>query len=119
MLMQPTVLTLSKRTADLCAVQALLYSAGMQMVTATNLAAARSVLNGIPVKAVIVCHDSWSEEEREAIISELTASYPKLRVILRCPGCTGCDEAAGHPGVLRERLPVTQLISTLSSPEKP
>lgn len=100
MLSSHKVLTVTKRTASLCGLQTLLYSSGFEMVTATNMIGARSVLNAMPLRAVIICRHSWSDAEREALTRELAASYPAISVVLHCPGCTGCDEAAGRAGVL-------------------
>ncbi len=111
----PNVLAITKRPAQLCATQALLYGAGLTLVTATNLHAARSVIVAKSVTAVIVCKDSWSDAERDVIAAELRRLRPQLAVIMRCPGCTGCDEAAGRPGMMRDERPVLQLIAAARS----
>ena len=110
------VLVLTKRLQDMCATQTLLYSAGFQMVTATNLDAARSVLRSVPVQAIIVCRWSWGKGERERILSELSGIRPEAALLVRCPGCTGCDDAAPGPGHLLDQVPLTELISVLSAP---
>lgn len=112
------VLAITKRTADLCGTQALLYGAGFELVTATSMTAARSVIKAMRVKGVIVCYHSWSEQEREGIVAELASDHPDLTVIMRCLGCTGCDEAAHKPGTLCDTLPLTQLISAIALPKK-
>ncbi len=111
----PNVLAITRRPAQLCATQALLYGAGFILVTATNLQAACSVIVAKQVTAVIVCMDSWSAEERDVIAFELHRLRPQLAVIMRCPGCTGCDEAAGIPGVMRDERPLLQLIAAVKS----
>lgn len=118
MFKQAKVLAITKRTAELCATQSLLYAAGLQLVTATNINAACSVINGMRVRAVIVCRNSWSEEERQSIVSQLAALCPELPVLMHCPGCTGCDEAAGRAGRLSDALPLTQLLSAIASTTK-
>ena len=108
---RPKVLAITKRTADLCATQALLYSAGLDLVAATNIAAAKALIRSLPVRGVIICYHSWTEAERQQIAAEmLEAKLP----LIHCPGCTGCDEACGKPGILNDMLPLTQLIMQLS-----
>ena len=108
---RPTVLAITKRTAELCGTQSLLYAAGLDLVTATNMMAARSVINAIRVRGVIVCRGSWSDDERDGIVSELATNYPEITVTIRCPGCTGCDEATHTPGSLSDTLPLEQLMA--------
>jgi hypothetical protein len=115
----PRVLAITKRTAQLCGTQALLYGAGFELVTATSLAVARSLIGALRVKAVIVCLHSWTEEERESIAAELAAKHPEVSVVMRCPGCTGCDEANHTPGTLCDSLPLTQLITAMMPAAKP
>ena len=115
----PTVLAITKRTAELCGTQPLLYEAGFALVTATSMDVARSVIKAIAVKAVIVCRGSWSEEERESIISELAADHPEVTIIVRCPGCTGCDEASHTPGTLSDTQVLTKLLSVKTASTKP
>jgi hypothetical protein len=107
------VLVITKRTAELCGTQSLLYAAGFELVTATSMSVARSVMKAIKLKGVIVCKGSWTEEERDGIVSDLTANHPEVTVIMRCPGCTGCDEATRTPGTLSDTLPLTQLITAI------
>jgi len=110
----PKVLAITKRTADLCVTQATLYAAGFELVTATNLMAARVLLRSLPIHGVIVCMHSWSESERDSIFGELKAlELP----IMKCPGCTGCDELRHKVGTLDNMLPLTTLISKLSRTE--
>ena len=109
------VLAITKRTAELCGTQALLYGAGFELVAATNMAIARSVIKALRIKGVIVCLDSWSKEERDSIAADLAANHPEVTVVMRCPGCTGCEEAAKIPGTLSDTLPLTQLITSMSS----
>ena len=87
----PKVLAITKRTAELCGTQSLLYRAGLDLVAATSLGVARVVINSIPVRGVILCLDSWTVEERKAILTELATNHPDIEVIVRCLGCTGCD----------------------------
>jgi hypothetical protein len=110
------VLAISKRLADLCGTQSLLYSAGLELVTTTNIRAARSTIHALGIRAVVVCRNSWSEAERESMISELQALRPELTVIMRCPGCTGCDEAASGAGCMLDQAPLTRLIAALNPP---
>lgn len=103
------VLAISKRTANLCATQSLLYAAGYKLVVATNMEAARSMIRSLQIKAVIVCRDSWSIEEVQEIASELI-NVIEVPVLMHCPGCYGCDEVAGKPGTLKDVAPLTNLI---------
>ncbi len=105
------VLAISKRTMELCAAQTQVYAAGFEMITATSLAAAHAVLNSFSIEAVIVCRHSWSDEERGRIETELAALHPKLPVVMRCPGCTGCDDR--RAGTLSDPGPVTSLIDKI------
>ncbi len=111
--MRPTVLAITKRPAELCATQALLYGAGFDLVTATNMAAARSVVKGMAIEAVMVCKHSWASDERDRIVSELARLDSAIDVMIRCPGCTGCDEAAGKPGKLDDERPLVQLMAAV------
>lgn len=103
------VLAITKRTAELCGTQSILHSAGFEWVTAT-----RCVIKARAVKGVIVCLHSWSEEERESIASEVSTNHPEVTIIVRCPGCTGCDEASCTPGALGDTQRFTNLIASKS-----
>lgn len=104
------VLAVTKRTANLCATQAWLYSAGLELITATNLAAARALVRTLPVRGIIVCYHSWTESERESLLSELQeAKLPTMR----CPGCAGCDETCGKAGIVNDVTPLSRLLSQL------
>lgn len=111
---QHKVLAITKRTADLCGTQSLLYMAGFDLVTATSIAAAQSVIKALRVKGVIVCRHSWSDQERDSIVADLADNYPEVEVVVRCPGCTGCDEATHTPGILSNTLALTQLMMAIS-----
>lgn len=110
------ILAITKRLSELCGTQGMLYAAGMQLVTATNMVAARVTLNALNVQAVILCRESWSASERDSMILELRTMYPELTVLVRCPGCTGCDEATGMPGQLNDETPIASLIAALTLP---
>ena len=56
----PKVVAITKRTADLCATQSVLYSKGFELITATNMNVALSIINAMSVKGVIICRGSWS-----------------------------------------------------------
>jgi hypothetical protein len=111
---QVAVLAITKRTAELCATQTLLYGAGYELVTATNMSIARVVMKAKRVGGVIVCRHSWSDEERESIVSDLAEKYPDVTTVVRCPGCTGCDEAGHKPGTFCDALPFTQLMTAMA-----
>jgi glutaredoxin len=115
---QPKVLAITKRTADLCGTQALLYGAGFDLLTATSMLAARSVIKAIRVKGVIVCRHSWTDQERDSIVADLADNYPEVEVVVRCPGCDGCDEATHTPGILSNTLALTQLMMALGPATK-
>ena len=36
------------------------------------------------------------------MVSELESNHPDVSVIVRCPGCSGCDEAGQKVGTLSE-----------------
>jgi hypothetical protein len=97
---QRKVLAITKRSAQFCGTQSLLHASGIELVDAASMRSARRVIQQAEVKGVIVCLHSWSEREREAMVSEPAANYPELAVIVRCPGCSGCDEASGVRGTL-------------------
>jgi hypothetical protein len=113
MLNQRTVLAITKRNAELCGTESLLRASGIKLVDADSLTAARRIIHD--VKGVIVCKHSWSEREHESIVSELEADHPEVAIIVRCPGCTGCDEANQRPGTLSETQQLTNLISATAS----
>jgi hypothetical protein len=99
---QRKVLAITKRTAQLCGTQSLLHASGIELVGAPNMKSARRVIKDDAVKGVIVCLHSWSERERRDMVSELETDHPEVAVIVRCPGCSGYDEARCTPGTLRE-----------------
>ncbi len=106
----PKVLAITRRTAQLCGTQSQLHMAGFELVTATSMAIAEVVLKSIAVRGVIVCKNSWSERERENIAAGVAALHPGMILIMRCLGCTGCDEAAGRAGIMNDSTPLIQLI---------
>ena len=106
------ILAITKRPAELCATQAIIYSVGLEMVTATNINAAESVLRAVPISGVMLCKDSWPEPEREKLDSYVRRHHPELSIILRCPGCTGCDELKHTPGELSDGLAFRRLLET-------
>ncbi len=108
------VLAVTKRAASMCATQSRMCAAGLELITATNLAAARAAIRSLHIDAVIVCHHSWTREERHKLAAELAVLRPEIKFILRCPGCVDRDDAAGTPGRLTETLPLTQLIAAIS-----
>ncbi len=116
---QRTVLAITKRSAEFCGTQALLCASGIELVDASSMTAARRVIDARAVKGVIVCKHSWSEREHESIVSELAADHPEVAVIVRCPGCTGCDEANHRPGILSDTQQFTELISATAPPAEP
>jgi len=116
-LSQPKVLAITKRTAELCGTQALLHAAGLGLVTATNMATARTVIRAIRVKGVILCKYSWSDQERETFAHEV-ANLDHRMSVANCSGCSGCDETAHTPGILTDGLPVQQLLSAMERAAK-
>jgi len=114
-LKRPKVLAITKRPAELCATQPWLNAAGLELITATNMNATAAVIKNAGVRGIIVCKGSWSEEEREAIAAELWMLNPEVAVILRCPGCTECDEVNRSAGTLRDTLPLTKFIAAIAS----
>ena len=112
----PTILAITKRLGDLCGTQAMLYAAGMQLVTATSMAAALGTLHAVNVHAVILCRESWTAAERDSMVVELRASHPELAILVRCPGCNGCNEGTGVPGKLNDETPIASLLAALTLP---
>jgi hypothetical protein len=110
----PTVLTVTKRLPDLCGSQSLLYAAGFGMMTATNLTTAKSLLNSLDISGVILCRHSWSDEDRDAIQSELSQLRSDMP-IMRCPGCTGCEEENDVRGKLLHIAPLVELITQIEA----
>jgi hypothetical protein len=109
------VLAITKRTAQFCGTQSLLYASGIELLAAENMAAARSVMSTVSMKGVILCMHSWSDQEREGFQAELQANHPEVTIIVRCPGCSGPDEASGKPGILCETKPFSKLTSAAPS----
>jgi hypothetical protein len=99
---QRKVLAITKRTAQFCGTRSLLHASGIELVGAASMRSALRVIQHEAVKGVIVCLHSWSERERDAMVSELAVNHPEVAVIVRCPGCNGCDEKTGVPGTLSE-----------------
>ncbi len=112
------VLAITKRMAEMCASQPFIYAAGCDLITATTLRAARVVMQNLPVKAVIICKHSWSEQEREEIASELECLRPKPSYVMRGPGCEDYDETVDRRGILRDTVPLSQLLATIRPAEK-
>ncbi len=110
----PKVLAITKRTAQLCGTQSQLHMAGFELVTATSMAMAEVVLKSVAVKGVIVCKDSWSERERENIAAVVVAMHPEITLIMRCLGCTGCDEAACRAGNLNDSTQLMQFVLAIN-----
>jgi hypothetical protein len=107
------VLAITKRRAQLCGTQSLLQASGIELLDAPSMRSARQVINESAVKGVIVCMHSWSERERDQMVTELESDHPELSVIVRCPGCSECDPAAKleRPGVLCTVQPFLQFLS--------
>lgn len=104
-LIRHVVLAITKRSAELCTLS-LPYQA--ELVTATNMVAAQCVLRAIAVRGVYICRDSWSEQERESILSELAVEHPELTIIMRCAKCKPGARAKTLPGFKVDREPSVQ-----------
>ncbi len=109
------VLAITKRSAELCGTESLLRASGIELVDANSMTAARSVIDTLGVKGVIVCMHSWSGREHAAMVSELAVAHPEVAIIVSCPGCTGCDEASRKPGTLSDAQPLAKLISSATA----
>jgi hypothetical protein len=107
------VLALTKRTATLCAAQRLLYAAGFDLITATNIPAAMAMMRSMNVRGLILCHHSWTETERASISAGLLQSQLPT---MNCPGCTGCNETCGRAGTLNDQVPLNNLIKQIRKP---
>ncbi len=105
------VLSITKRTAELCATQPLLYLCGLELVTATSLEGAQAAMKSLDVKAVILCKHSWSEEERNRLASQLQVMEPRPAVLMRCPGCDEEHGCSGRRGKLTNFVALNELIN--------
>jgi len=99
---QRKVLAITKRAAQFCGTKSLLYASGIELLGTASMKSARRVIKDDAVKGVIVCLHSWSKQERDGMVSELESNHPDVSVIVRCPGCSGCDEAGQKVGTLSE-----------------
>ncbi len=109
----PKVLAVTRRLKDLCAASGMLNGAGFGVVTATNLESALVVVRAVRFDAVFICYHSFTPAQRDNIAAELKKAIPELAVIGRCPGCVGCDEAAGIIGKLENSDAVSAVIAAL------
>jgi hypothetical protein len=109
----PKVLAVTKRPAHLCAATAQLNGYGFEVSTVTNLDLAIGLARRIDYQAAVVCRHSLTDSERDHIVAGLEKSSPGLRIIARCPGCTGCDEAQGVAGKLDSDEAIVQIATTL------
>lgn len=109
------VLEISRRRAEFCANQPLLRGAGLQLLTTDNLEAACKLAESNVIRGLIVCKDSWSDAERQAIVNALkVAQVP----VMKCPGCVGYDEGIGKAGSLDVLIPLSSLIERVSLPPR-
>jgi hypothetical protein len=81
------ILAITTHTAELCEKQSQLYAAGFQLVTATNMSVALSVIKTMQVMGVIICQNSWSEEERKSIANAIEALRPEVTILSDDPAC--------------------------------
>ncbi len=109
----PKVLAVTRRPANVCAAKAMLNSAGFDVVTATNLETALTVGRAVPFDAAFICYHSFTPAQRDHIAGELKKASPQLVAIGHCPGCTGCDEAAGKTGKLEKADAISAMIAAL------
>jgi hypothetical protein len=77
------------------------------------MSAALSVIKAMAIRNVIVCLHSWTEQERESIVTELATKHPEVPIIVRCPGCHGHEEATHRPGTLSDSQFLPKLISAI------
>ena len=116
---RPKVLVITERYAEMCATQSLLNAAGLELITAIDMDSARAVIQGTRLKGLIICKESWSAEQRDGIAAELWELNPDVAAILRCPGCTDCDQANRCAGKLRDTIPLTKFIATIRGEREP
>lgn len=112
---RPKVLAITTRHTEICATQSLLNAAGLKVITATNMNAARAIIRSTRLRGIIVCKESWSQEEHENFAADLWILNPDVAIILRCPGCTECDEVNRCAGTLRSAIPLSKFMATISS----
>lgn len=113
---RPRVLSIIKPHAEPCVTQSSLNIAGLKLVTATNMDDAHAIMKNARLKGIIICRQSWTEEEREDITAELWMRDPEVAIILRCPGCAEHDELNRSAGTLRSDIPLTTFITAINSP---
>ncbi len=111
---RPRVLAITTRHADICATQSLLNEAGIQALTATNMNAARAIIKSTRLRGIIICKDSWSPEEHDSLAADLWMLNPDVAIILRCSGCTECDEVNRCTGTLRKTIPLAKFIDAIA-----
>ncbi len=98
----PKVLIVTRRMEELCATKALLNGYGFEVATVTNERAAKAAARAARYQGAVVCHHSFSHDERERIASGLRGVNPDLPVVLKCPGCEGYHEHPERIGALPE-----------------
>ncbi len=109
----PKVLAVTRRPRNLCAAIGMLNGAGFAVVTATNLQSALVVARAVRFDAVFICYHSFTPAQRDNVAAELKKANPELAIIGRCPGCVGCDEAAGIVGKLENTDALSAVIAAL------
>jgi hypothetical protein len=112
---RPKVLAITERHAEICATQSLLNEAGIQALTATNMNAVRAIIKSTRLRGIIICKDSWSPEEHDNFAADLWMLNPQVAAILRCCGCTECDELTLSAGTLRNTIPLAKFIDVIAS----
>jgi len=111
---RPKVLAITTRHAEICATQSLLNEASIQALTATNINAARAIIKSTRLRGIIICRESWSPEEHDNLSADLWMLNPDVAIILRCAGCTECDEMNRCTGMLRNTVPLATFIAAIS-----
>ncbi len=107
----PKVLVVTKRLKSMCATKALLNGYGFDVATVTNEGAAQAAARAVHFDACIVCFHSFTPRERDQIAATLRQAHDDTSVVLNCPGCQDCDQAAGRIGHLADTAWLSEILS--------
>ena len=77
--------------------------------------AARAIIKSTRLRGIIICKDSWSPEEHDSLAADLWMLNPEVAIILRCPGCTECDEVNRCTGTLQETIPLAKFLDLIAA----
>lgn len=111
------VVAITKRTAELCATQAVLSEFGIELLAIPDIPTAFAAMGALRFEAAIVCRHSWSDEERDRIAADLSVR-PGLKYVMRCPGCTEAGEAPAAAGTLPDNTGLVNLVAAIEPADR-